>query len=1010
MERFDKMALHFRVLFGLAFALFWLGFGAPVWAQIPPGEDWMTLDTEHFRVTYPADLLPLAQRTAARAEAAWDALALQFVRPPEGKVDLVLTDHADISNGFTRVFPSNRIVVYAPPPVDGFGLPHMDEWLELVVTHELAHVFHEDRVRNLGSLLRKVMGRAPLEWPFFPGSATPGWVVEGIATYWESELTQAGRVRGSFHEMVLRTAILEDSFERIDQTSGDSPVWPGGQRHYIYGSLFLKHLSDRYGPESMGAFVDAVAGQWIPYRLDSAAKGVFGISFSEAWDEWESHLQQRYEILVDSLAAAAPLTSGEALTDGGFYAWSPEPSPLGKGFAFARLDGRSDAQIRFLDPATGQEKKLVRTNNLSQFSWTPSGGVLFSQLEFTDSYRIRGDLFLMGADGEETRVTSGARLDHPDVAPDGRKAIAVQEGQGTNRLVLVGLDDGSVDPLTPFQDQVLWSYPRWSPDGRFIAVSRWRAGAYFDVVVLAPDGELLWELTHDRGIDNAPAWSPDGRWLLWASDRSGIPNLYGVAMDSDTGQPGTMRQITNLVGGGAYPAVDLDSAWIYYSAYHSQGWRVERIPFRPGDWFEPLPPHPSFMTEGDPERFDNRVETRERAYNPLTTLRPTYWAPTYREGDHAGDVEVLKPGFGLFTSGEDLVGRHSYTLSGSFSQGVGAFNGWASYSYGGLENPILSVAAAQSHDASSRLLAGVTEAGDTVPLYLVEKERSLGFGTTFFRKRSRTETALSLAASHIWEDRFLVEEDLEESTRFRLNRPGVRLGEVRGTVTFGNARRYALSLSPEKGVGLSVRGRFRMDLTRADSLRDVAGSDRSFRDLVGQFVAYQSFRGPGFGNHVVGVRAAAGVANGPGADAFHFEVGGASGGGMPVEFLDLGQSLLFPVRGYSTATRFGRYAWTVTAEYRFPLGMLNRGAGLLPLHLDYLSGSLFVDAGNAWGPDGETPGQLNPTRDRLASVGAELVLRTLPLWFQSLDLRFGVARPLVDENQLQTYLRLGLSF
>ena len=129
----------------------------------------MTLDTEHFRVTYPADLLPLAQRTAARAEAAWDALSLQFVQPPEGKVDLVLTDHADISNGFTRALPSNRIVVYAPPPVDGFGLPHMDEWLELVVTHELAHVFHQDRVRNLGGLLRKVMGRVPLEWPFFPG-------------------------------------------------------------------------------------------------------------------------------------------------------------------------------------------------------------------------------------------------------------------------------------------------------------------------------------------------------------------------------------------------------------------------------------------------------------------------------------------------------------------------------------------------------------------------------------------------------------------------------------------------------------------------------------------------------------------------------------------------------------------------------------------------------------------------------------------------------------------------
>jgi hypothetical protein len=1010
MDRFDKMvARFFSIALGL-FLHFWVAGGSALEAQVPPGEDWRTLDTPHFRVTFPEGLLPLAQRAAARAETAWEALSEEFLEAPDGTIDLLLTDHIDVSNGFTQIFPSNRIVIYAPPPVDGFGLPHMDEWLELVITHELAHVFHEDRVRNLGSILRTLMGRVPLEWPFFPGAATPGWVVEGLATYYESALTDAGRVRGSFHEMVVRTAILENKFERIDQSSGDSPEWPGGQRYYVYGSLFLTHLMDRFGPETMGVFADAVAGQWIPYRLNAAAQEAFGIPFTQAWDEWEAELQERYGDLRRSLESQAPLTFGEALTDEGYYAWSPEPNPQGSGFAFARQDGRSDSQVRFRDRATGRETKLVRTNNLSQFSWTPSGELLFSQLEFTDSYRIRGDLFLRDRTGAVRQLTKGQRLDHPDVAPDGTRAVAVQEGGGTNRLVLVSLSTGEVQPLIDFQEQVLWAYPRWSPDGKHLAVSRWKAGAYFDLVILSPDGTIQTEVTTDRAIDNGAAWSPDGRWLLWSSDRTGIPNLFAVSIPGQGGGPGPVRQVTNVLGGAAYPSVDSEGRWIYFSAYHADGWRIERIPFDPGAWFDPFALHAAFDTRPSVSRLEARAEGEARPYSPLPTLRPTFWAPTFREGDHAGDVRVLEPGYGIFTSGEDLVGRHRYSASATVAGGEGSLNGRFSYAYGGLENPVLSIAAAQSHDAGSRPLGGITEAGDTVPLFLVERERALGIGAAFFRKRTRNETVLSLSASHVWESRFLLENDLRRSSRFALHRSEVRLGEARATLSFGTARRFPLSLSPEDGIGLVIRGRLRRDLTLTDSLRDVRGWDRSYQDVVAQFVAFKGIPGPGFGNHVLALRGAAGLAGGPGADAFHFETGGASGSTMPIDFVDVGQSLLFPIRGYETASRFGRRAWTVAAEYRFPLAMLNRGAGLFPLHLDWMAGTLFFDAGNAWGPDLSVAGFQNPKRDALASVGGEVVVRVLPLWFQSLDLRLGLARPLVEADEPTAYLRLGLSF
>lgn len=1014
MERFDKMAPSNRLVTAGLLALGLLGFHAPASAQIPPGEAWRTLETEHLRVTYPEALLELARRAGQRGEVAWDHLAKAFVEPPERKVDLLLTDHTDVSNGFARIFPSNRIVIFAPPPVDGFGLPYMDEWLELVITHELAHVFHEDYVEGLSGAFRAVFGRAPLEWPFFPGSATPGWVVEGLATFYESEFTQAGRVRGSFHEMVLRTAILENRFESIDQTSGDSPTWPGGQRYYAYGSLFMQFLMDTYGREAMGAFVRGVAGQWIPYRLNSAAKDAFGITFSSAWERWRSGLEKRFEALADSLESVAPLTDGEALTSEGFYAWSPEPSPDGRTLAFARADGRSDAQIRGMNLLADGDEKLTRTNNLSKFSWTPDGGIVFSQLEHEDSYRAWGDLFLLDPHGGERRLTRGLRVDHPDVAPDGRRAVAVQEGEGTNRLVLVDLSDGTLEPLTEFREQELWAYPSWSPNGKWIAVSRWSPGAFYDVLILDSEGAVVWEVSRDRAIDNAPSWSGDGRWLLWSSDRSGIPNLFAVSVDPVSGEPGSSRQITNVLGGAAFPSVDPDADWIFFSSYHADGWRIERIPFRPEAWFEPLPLHPRFEASGPGggpiTRLQDRADGNVGSYNPLPTLRPTYWSPTYREADEARGVEVLQPSYGVFTSGEDLVGRHSFSLSGAFSGGVGSFQGLGSYSYGGFENPLLSVAVSQSYDAASAPITYAFENGDTSTFFLVEKERAVGLSAAFFRRRSRSESALSLTASHIWEDRFLLEEDLTESDRLQLARPSLRSAEGRATLTFGNARRYSFSLSPEDGLGLVLRGRLRRDLTIPDSLRDVAVFDRSFKDVVGQFSAYKGLRWPGFGNHVLGLRASGGVGGGAGADAFHFEVGGASGGGLPVQGIDLGQPLLFPVRGYPTASRFGRYAWSGSAEYRFPIWLMNQGPGLFPLHLDWMSGVLFFDAGNAWGPETDGSTYSNPRLETLTSAGGEIVIRALPLWFQAMDFRFGVAYPFSAENGTRSYLRLGMSF
>ena len=1007
MNRFDKVSLPRGVGSILLPILLSALPGGPAVAQLPPDEAWRTIETPHFRVTYPDGLHDLAQRAGDRGEAAWGLLTERFVEPPQGKVDLVVSDHTDISNGYAKVFPSKRIVIYTPPPVDGFSLAQMDEWMELVIIHELVHIFQGDLARGVSGSLRNVFGRVPLEWPFFPGTATPGWMEEGVATYYESSLTKAGRVKGSFHEMVIRTAILENAFESIDQTSGGSEAWPGGQRYYVYGSLFLNRLLEIHGEERMRVFVEEVAGQWIPYRMNAAARTAFGVSFSEAWDAWEAELRPRYEALVDSLAAWAPLTESESLTEEGFYALNPTPSPVGPEVVFSRQDGRSDTQLRLLDPDTRRSRRLTRANRLANLSWTPEGAVLFSQTEYTDSYRIRADLYLADPDGKEVRLTHGERLDHPHVHPSGKEAVAVQERGGTNRLVRIDLPGGALKPMTDYEPLVHWAYPRWSPDGRWIAVARWTTGAYFDVILLDSEGRVVQEITRDRAIDTSPAWSPDGRYLLWASDRTGIPNLHAVEIDPQTGAPGPRHQVTNVLGGAEYPAVDAAGRWIYFSGYHAGGWLIERIPFDPGTWFSPLPLDPRFSGEVDPARYQRKVQATQESYNPLRTLAPTYWVPRYQSGDRAGSVEVLGPRFGISTSGEDLVGRHGYSLLGTYSGDPGGFEGGASYSFAGLGNPILSLNANQSLDANGPFEAP-DESGDI--LYVVEREQGLGLGATLLRRRARSVASLTFSGSHIWEHRTLLEADLAESGRFRLNRPDTRLGDFRAAFSYSTARYFPLSISPEDGVGLYLRGRIRRELALADSLRGLDGEDRSLRDVIGQLTIYKGLPLPGFGNHVLAFRGSGGAAAGPGADQYHFEVGGASGAGGPLGFLDFGTGLLFPVRGYDTARRFGIYAWSTSAEYRFPIRRVNRGAGLFPLHLDWLAGAVFADAGNAWGPELNLRGYQNPPRDPLASVGGELTARVLPLWYAVVDVRLGLAIPLVEGDGMRAYLRMGLPF
>jgi hypothetical protein len=986
-------------------------------AQVPPDESWQSFESSHFRVTFPEGMEALARRAGARAERAFEELSEAFIDPPEGRIELLLTDHTDTSNGLATAVPFNRIIVFAYPPMEGPNLSYFDDWMEIVITHELVHVFHLDHTGPLGSLIRSVFGRWEAGWPTFPEYDVPLWTTEGLATYYESALTNSGRLRGSYVDMVLRTAVLEKRLERLDQVTGSSPNWPAGSRAYVYGSSFLEYLSARYGEASMGEFVDASARQWVPYRINSAARDAFGLDFSDAWEDWRTDLRTRFEALADSLSDRAPITLGEPITVQGWQALYPSLSPDGSRLAFMRWDGRTDAQIRLAEPDGSNDRKFVRVSTLSDFAWLPDGSLVAPDIEYVDAFRLPSDLILVDPEGRERRVTRGLRLDHPTPSPDGRTVVAVQSMGGTNRLVRVELETGEVLPLTPYLEDQHWSYPALSPDGRWIAASRWSPGAYYDVVVTDSEGRTVARITNDRAVDQAPTWSPDGRWLLWSSDRSGIPNLYAAEIDRVSGAPGPVRQVTNVLGGTAYPAVSPDGRWIYFSSYHEIGWTIERIPFEPDAWFEPFPTAPGFAPGSglqDPPPVVP-IDGEVRPYRASETLRPYYWEPTLTSSRHrlsgVGGVsrEVMGPALGVETGGGDLVGRHAYGVAARLRTS-GQTEGSFAYAYAGLGNPILGLSATQRHEVDGPFLLS-TPSG-TPTLYVAERERLLRASGTLVRRGVRGSASLSFSASHIWQDRGFLDSDFDPSA-ISIFRPKRRMGEAQVGASFTTARAFPYSTSSAAGLLVAVLARSRRELSLADSLRGSSDFDRSWKEATGVVQAYQSIPGPGFSDHVLAARGSIGAAGGPGADAFHFSVGGAQGRPERATGIELfgGSPLFFPVRGYSTGVRTGRYAWSLSGEYRFPLVNVHRGVGLWPIHMDRLSGALFFDAGNAWGDAGPVGvGAPNSRRNALASVGVELQTSVTALFSTPMFFRLGAVHRLEAGSGGPIYLRLGTAF
>ena len=336
----------------------------------PPSYRWQTITTPHFLIHYHQGLEETGARTAVLAEEIHAALTPLMGWEPKDRTHVILTDNIDASNGSATFFPNNRIEIFvsAPGADPSSPLEFYDDWLELVLTHEYAHILHLDQAFDTTASIRRVFGRNPLT---FPNAYSPLWLIEGFATLVESEMTEAGRLKGTYVDMVLRTSAIEGTWFTEAQASGLTAAWPGGSARYFYGAKFLEYVARTEGMERVREFFHEYASSPIPFRVELTSLDIFGRSFNEMYDVWSQAARRDYLNQHKDLVRQG-LTSREVLTNLGFETKYAVVSPNGRYVAYGQSSGPYESPtLRVFDLQAAREIASRQVNSISHLNLEP---------------------------------------------------------------------------------------------------------------------------------------------------------------------------------------------------------------------------------------------------------------------------------------------------------------------------------------------------------------------------------------------------------------------------------------------------------------------------------------------------------------------------------------------------------------------------------------------------------------------------------------------------------------
>src|SRR5439155_1108253 len=399
-------------------------------AALDPRFVWGTLDTPHFQIHYHQGTYRYAQRVARAAELSYLRLVPLLDHVPDGRTHIVVQDDTDFANGSASPILYNLIHAYAPPPDSRSTLADFDDNVYELISHEYTHILHLDTVLGLPQAVNDVFGKL-----WITNGGQPIWFIEGMATFAESEVSAAGRVRASEEDMVVRAEVLEGKLPRIDTLSNIPLEWPRGFGQYTVGSRFLSFIGTEYGLGALRDLSHDFGSRPVPFAMNFSAERVLGPTYLQLYDQFAAEELRRASRLQAQVGAGGPTA----------------------------IDPRTGDERRLSRGLRARSPDVSRDGNIAFVWWRSGGRTAIAEL------RPEGPRVLF-EDPEAEPV------DSPRYSPDGARVAFLHHRDGAWDVRIVDRASLAVTDVT--RDRALDRDPAWTRDGRWLLFSSDRSGVY----------------------------------------------------------------------------------------------------------------------------------------------------------------------------------------------------------------------------------------------------------------------------------------------------------------------------------------------------------------------------------------------------------------------------------------------------------------------------------------------------------------------------------------------------
>jgi hypothetical protein len=1004
-RRLPQVPVTFRALGALGALV--LGATTPAFAARDPEIRYRTLETAHFKVTYGTEQQEIADHVADLAEDLRERLGKAVGFRPSEKVEILLTDETDDANGSATAIPYDAVRLYLTAPDDLSPLGDVDNWYTELLTHEYTHIVHVDQMSGLPVLVNKILGKT-----YAPNQVQPRWILEGLAVLEETKETSGGRLRSSIWDMYLRTDFLEGNIGTLDQMCNYVRRWPQGNIWYLYGSHLWAYVVETYGEDVVRKIASDYGANLLPWGINRSAKRATGKTWEELYDEWVVWQKKKFQA-AEATIVSRGLREGVRLTTGGQSAnhprWIPKGSALGNpgDILYFRDDGHdrsglwrlpvTRAKDGGLDVHEADREVVVRTAGEANFTFAPSGDLVFHQNAYHRNLYAFNDLFRLDANTRDAsglgerreRLTDGVRAQDPAVSPDGHQIVFVGNHRGTRTLYLADYAttsasndrsgrsaSGTVSNIRVLGRRGRWDQafsPAWSPDGKHVAYSHFAVGGYKDIRIVDVATGATETLFGDRAIESGPTYSADGKQLYFHSDRTGVFNVYRYTLAT-----GELKQVTNVRNGAFFPQISPDGRHLLYLGYTHTGFDTFAMPLDESRLL-PAPayvdPHPKAAPPPPPVKKLDRGD-----YNPLSTLAP-----------RAFNVRTEPGNFGqAFTvdfAASDLAAFHEFSASARIETALPGLQGSVGYSYHRLP-----------FDTSVRLFRSLSPRGNFPAAGgKVLAQETTGAESSISWARRKPFDGHSVYFSYSYQ-RVGANQTVDLS---RINPYDPLPFSDRGYVgvlhanwSYSNAEGYLWGTAPERGFSVSAN----MNATDPWLGTSLSGTNITPGDVSGfsaQAEATAYWRMPWFRHHSLATHIGGGTSVGsyPGRSTYYL------GGFLDLPIVDTVQDVLLQggiqLRGYPVYSQAGRNYTLVNAEYRFPIVNVDRGLSTIPLFLNRINGAFFVDYGAAYD-------SLDSAKWK-TGVGTEAWIDTQLGYHLGMTFRVGYARGLASGGINKTY-------